>query len=394
MRRVVVVSIVLAALVVAPGGFAGAPAPLTGEWIVVSNNPAEGPEAVWLIRPDGSEFHTVSDGSMVDFEGALSPDGTALALVANDGAFTALWLADPSGGNRVRITEGYGASPAWTPDARAIVYSDGIGIRVIGRDGQGDRPIAEVPGARPLEVAVSPDGTTVVFSAQIDATVDLYSVPIGGGEAMRLTSLGGAEPAWSPDGTRIVFRTFRLAPDGMADGNLWVMDPEGGDQRNLIPSDHNDFHPSWSPDGTRVVFEQVHNTSGFPILIHDLATATDSVLIPNPEAGPDRFRSPSWTAVTVAPVNMPVVTTTIAAGSDTTAGGTTTTSSGETPTTTPEDTTTPAEAGGGTGRSGLGLGLGLGAAGLVVGFGAGMVLGRRRALASLPPPPPPPDPGF
>ena len=60
----------------------------------------------------------------------------------------------------------------------------------------------------------------------------------------------GEEPARSPDGTRVVFASFR-------DGNreIYVMDADGGHPVNLTRHDAYDSAPAWSPDGRRIAFE-------------------------------------------------------------------------------------------------------------------------------------------
>jgi Tol biopolymer transport system component len=59
-------------------------------------------------------------------------------------------------------------------------------------------------------------------------------------------------PAWSPDGTRIVFETLR-------DGNseIYVMNSDGSEQVNLTRNSAPDHAPAWSPDGTRIAFESL-----------------------------------------------------------------------------------------------------------------------------------------
>src|SRR5437773_5778741 len=71
-----------------------------------------------------------------------------------------------------------------------------------------------------MSLDVSPDGRTIVF----DMLGDIYSVPVEGGKATRLTS-GQAfdgQPHWSPDGKTIVFVSDRSQSD-----NLWLMNADG-----------------------------------------------------------------------------------------------------------------------------------------------------------------------
>jgi len=65
-----------------------------------------------------------------------------------------------------------------------------------------------------------------------------------------LTTLGqNSDPEWSPDGTRIVFVSNR---GGVFD--VWVMNANGSDQRQLTFDSADAATPSWSPDGTRIAY--------------------------------------------------------------------------------------------------------------------------------------------
>src|SRR5690606_24177612 len=98
-----------------------------------------------------------------------------------------------------------------------------------------------------MSLDVSPDGQTIVF----DALGDLYSVPITGGKATRLTDgmAFDAQPRYSPDGKTIVFASDRSGAE-----NLWLMAADGKNPRALTSGDKGQYiSPEWTPDGTYTV---------------------------------------------------------------------------------------------------------------------------------------------
>ena len=98
-----------------------------------------------------------------------------------------------------------------------------------------------------MSVDVSPDGKTLVF----DLVGDLYTVPITGGTATRLTSGTAFDgtPTWSPDGKSIAFVSDRSGAD-----NVWVVDADGKHPRAITTGDNTQYlSPRWMPDGKYIV---------------------------------------------------------------------------------------------------------------------------------------------
>jgi TolB protein len=69
---------------------------------------------------------------------------------------------------------------------------------------------------------------------------------------------GLLNPAWSPDGSAIMFSTGSMGTydDDMPEGNMdiYVVDPKGGTPLPLFVDPGSSIGGSWSPDGSRIVF--------------------------------------------------------------------------------------------------------------------------------------------
>jgi Tol biopolymer transport system component len=141
----------------------------------------------------------------------------------------------------------------------------------------------------------SGDGKRIAYQANDGgpAADDIYTVPLTGGKAKRLTGAPGNDdyPAFSPDGKTIAFVSHRKglgqiwvmnasngrqqrqltrdavgkdqlpdwSPDGKriayeAQGDIWLMNADGSGQRNLTRDGASEFGPAWSPDGTRIAY--------------------------------------------------------------------------------------------------------------------------------------------
>ena len=112
--------------------------------------------------------------------------------------------------------------------------------------------------------AWSPDGTRIAFQSYRDGNYEIYVMDDDGGNQTRLTNNSARDerPAWSPDGTRIAFESNR-------DGNteIYAMDDDGGNVDRLTNNSASDGGAAWSPDGTRIAFYS--NRDGWEIYAMD-----------------------------------------------------------------------------------------------------------------------------
>lgn len=182
-------------------------------------------------------------------------------LYDNGGGPTGIYTVNPDGTEGTEIVRnpdqfGIDGYPEVSPNGRRIVFQRdnyaGEGpcdIFAVNMDGTGLENLTDSPAACEEGLpAWSPDGSKVVF----DSGGALYAMEPDGSEKRRLTDesvpvAGG--PAWSPDGTKIA---FTVARDGNTD--VYTMNADGSGLRRLTDDPARDSSPDWSPDGTEIAF--------------------------------------------------------------------------------------------------------------------------------------------
>lgn len=166
---------------------------------------------------------------------------------------------DWSRASRLQLTSQPGTEyfPSLAPDGKEFVYAgqqsgnfDLFVQRVGGRNADSLTP--NTP-SNETEPAYSPSGERIAFRSTREPA-GIY-VMEATGENVRLVAAGCHHPSWSPDGKDIVcstrgqtIPTFRN-PSPSA---LWIVNVETGDKRVLAENDA--MQPAWSPSGARVAF--------------------------------------------------------------------------------------------------------------------------------------------
>ncbi len=140
-------------------------------------------------------------------------------------------------------------------------------------DGSGLRLLTRSPGYD-AEPTIAPDGT-IVFTSTRDGDLEIYTMDADGGNVRRLTHTPGYDggPFFSADGSRIVYRAChpetaeelaeyrgllasnRIQPTRM---DVWVMDRDGSNQRQVTHLPGANWAPFFHPDGRRIIFASNH----------------------------------------------------------------------------------------------------------------------------------------
>jgi len=144
-------------------------------------------------------------------------------------------------------------SPAYSPTGAFLLVDAGDQLAMLDSDGSNFRllPQQTTNDGAP---AWAPDGMRFVFTGLAEGAdeLDLYVYSVARGRSRRLTTTGGAAPAWSSR-DRIVYVADYAAPVGRRPtGRLALINPDGSGRRALTRKDG--LAPNWSPHGTKIAF--------------------------------------------------------------------------------------------------------------------------------------------
>ena len=192
----------------------------------------------------------------------------------------------------ITVTEGTNIAATLSPDHGTIIM-DLQGVLWSVPIGGGTATRLTVDFLEPARPDWSPTGNQVAFEAYAGGTFHIWTMNPDGSGARQLTDghYDDREPRFSPDGTQIAFSSDRgLATDGTRRYEVWVLDIASGNLTQRTSGTAEEFEPAWSPDGSEIAFVN-GSANGNTIDVINAAGERRTVVPGDPLA---RVNSPSW----------------------------------------------------------------------------------------------------
>jgi TolB protein len=213
-----------------------------------------GNSGLFLVKADGSGLKTLLDRPAADQQAAYSPDGRLIAFASDQSGARQIYTAKADGRNPAAVTGFTDGSwvldPAWSPDGSRIAFTRIVAgntdVYVIGADGTGLARLTD-DLAVDHHPAWSPDGATIAFSTTRDGNGEVYTMSADGSNQTAFTAclLHCFSPAWAPGGHALAYQR----------GSDLVIQPLAGGTPVQAAQNLDQFaKPAWSRDGSELVF--------------------------------------------------------------------------------------------------------------------------------------------
>lgn len=228
----------------------------------------DGNREIYLVDVNTQKETRITYEKADDSQPAWTRAGDLLAIVSKrDGQRCGdLYLLHVVTGQTTRVTfrpSGCDMHPSWTPTpvpgeiSKRVVFDsdrdDGKGeIYSLDIDTFADTRITFREAQQDIHPTISPDGSKIAFQSYVNRNWEIFVMDSDGRNIKQLTfnPKDDIQPAWSPDGQKIAFASHR-------DGNweIYVMDTDGSNVRKLTNHVAHDQKPTWSPDSKWIGFQ-------------------------------------------------------------------------------------------------------------------------------------------
>ena len=251
LRRAIAASVVALSSVFIAACFGGGGSG-GGQAIYASNE--DGLPGVYLVDTESGEVTRLTSSAGYNSGPVWSPDRSLIAFISDRSGSQTLWVMSADGvGEELPFPNLESVTDfRWAPDSTrlAILLGDDAGGRiVIGDLETGVTEPLTLDGEAVSLGGWSPDGEWVVYALSDEDRAGLYKQNPRGVQEIQITYGQDTNPMWSPKGDLIAFNR-----PGDDDLDIYVVSPDGEDERVLYYTDGSETSFEWSPDGRRLVF--------------------------------------------------------------------------------------------------------------------------------------------
>jgi Tol biopolymer transport system component len=165
--------------------------------------------------------------------------------------------------------------PAYSRTARyRWEFPESMDIFTASLDGKNLVRLTDTPGYD-AEASYSPDGSQIVFTSFRDGDGEIYIMDCDGLNPRRITHVKGYDggPFFSPDGKRIIYRSDRKGNDLL---QVYINNVNGTSERALTQNEFVNWGPYWHPDGHHVIYAtSKHGHTNYELYLTDADAGGD-----------------------------------------------------------------------------------------------------------------------
>jgi serine/threonine-protein kinase len=215
---------------------------------------------VWVDREGNEEPINVASANY--WGPRISPDGKQAVVTVNDAGNNDIWIIDLERDTSTRLTlgENYEGRPFWSPDGNRIIYqgshsqarANGRGIYSMAANGTGSADLINTNEVATNLDAVSPDGEHIIALDSNRGESDMYVLSLVGESFPQpyvATAFDEESAEISPDGNYVAYVSDETGQDEIyvrtfpnPDVGRWRVSTDGG------------YEPKWNPDGNELFF--------------------------------------------------------------------------------------------------------------------------------------------